>query len=246
MLDGKRTRCIFLPMKRLTVLFLFSYISLINCGGGPSQDLSGLLLLLAGGGPGNSFHCGQTVANPLSYSNYDSSSLPVVITDNSGFISAAGGNNCGAAALVDNDDGTVTDTQNKFLWTLCTAYNPEPIQLYNYVSSSCNTGSVVTADRDITQSQAAAFCESLTFAGHSDWILPDAIQLETLYTASNPYSLDPFGIVAKNSLRRMSVVWTSTQTVHGIIHAYTGTPDRFVAAAKTATGLASLICVAKI
>ncbi|PJZ64722.1 hypothetical protein CH371_16495 [Leptospira wolffii] len=231
-------------MKHLTVLFLFSYISLINCGGGPSQDLSGLLLLLGTGGPANSFHCGQTVANPVSYSSY-SSSLPAVIADNSGFISAAGGNNCGTAALVDNDDGTVTDTQNKFIWTLCTAYNPGTVQLYDYVSPNCNTGAVGT-DRDITQSQAVTFCENLTFAGHSDWILPDAIQLDTLYTASSPYTIDPFAIVAKNSLRRMSVVWSSTQTADGIIHAYTSGTERFVAAEKTAIGLASLVCVAKI
>lgn len=243
MLDGKRTRCIFLTMKHLTVLFLFSYISLINCGGGPSQDLSGLLLLLGTGGPANSFHCGQTVANPVSYSSY-SASLPAVIADSSGFISATGGNNCGTAALVDNDDGTVTDTQNKFLWTLCTAYNPGTIALYDYVSSNCNAGAVVAADRNITQSQAIAFCESLTFAGHSDWILPDAIQLDTLYTTSSPYSLDPFG--TKESLKRLSVVWTSTQTADGIIHTYTSGADRFVAAAKTATSIVSLICVAKI
>lgn len=229
-------------MKHLSAILLFSIITILNCAGPKQDDLSGLLLLLAGGGGGNSFHCGQTVANPVSYSNYGS--LPAVVASSSDFLSAAGGNNCGSAALVDNDDGTVTDTQNKFLWTLCTAYNPGTIQLYDYVSSNCNAGSVVAADRNITQSQAVAFCESLTFAGHSDWILPDAIQLDTLYTTTNPFSLNPFG--TKESLKRLSVVWTSTQTADGIVHTYTSATDRFVAAAKTSNTIASLICVAKI
>ncbi|WP_367898927.1 DUF1566 domain-containing protein [Leptospira sp. WS58.C1] len=227
-------------MKRLTVLLLFSSLSFTNCGSGPSQDLSGLLLLLAGGGGGNStFHCGQTVANPVPYST--TTNQPVASA--SDFITAAGGNNCGSASLVDNDDGTVTDTQNHFLWTLCTAYNPATIQLYDYVSSNCNAGAVVAADRNITQSQAVVFCESLTFAGHSDWILPDAIQLDTLYVASNPYSLTPFG--TKESLKRLGSVWTSTQTTDRIIHTYLGSTDRIVAVGNN-TGLASLICIAKI
>ncbi|TGK56985.1 DUF1566 domain-containing protein [Leptospira wolffii] len=230
-------------MKRLTVLFLFSYISLINCGGGPSQDLSGLLLLLGTGGPANSFHCGQTVANPIPHST----NTNTAVGDPVDFINAAGGNNCGAAALVDNDDGTVTDTENHLLWTLCTAYKSGlTIFLYDYVSSDCNVGGVAGApDKDITQSEAVVFCESLTFAGHSNWILPDAIQLDTLYTTSNPFSLSPFGI--KESLKRLGVIWTSTQTTDRIIHTYTsGTlTTRFVAVGEAA-GQASLICVAKI
>lgn len=214
----------------------------MNCAGPKQDDLSGLLLLLAGGGGGNSFHCGQTVANPVPYSTI-TNQPPASVSD---FITAAGGNNCGSASLVDNDDGTVTDTQNKFLWTLCTAYNASPIQLYDYVSSNCNAGSVVAADRNITQSQAVAFCESLTFAGHSDWILPDAIQLDTLYTTTTPFSLGSFG--TKESLKRLGVVWASTQTNDSIVHAYTnGTAtQRFVAIAASSTTFASLICVAKI
>ncbi|PKA15067.1 DUF1566 domain-containing protein [Leptospira haakeii] len=229
-------------MKHLYAILLVSFISFFNCAGPKQDDLSGLLLLLGAGGPSNSFHCGQTVANPVPYSNY--SAVPAVLASSSDFITAAGGNNCGSASLVDNDDGTVTDNQNHFLWTLCTAFNASPIQLYDYISSNCNAGSVVTADRNITQSQAVAFCESLTFAGHSDWILPDAIQLDTLYTTSNPFSLTPFG--TKESLKRLSVVWTSTQTADGIVHTYTSSTDRFVAAAKTANNVASLICIAKL
>ncbi|TGM86625.1 DUF1566 domain-containing protein [Leptospira licerasiae] len=226
-------------MKHLSAILIFSIIAILNCAGPKQDDLSGLLLLLAGGGGLNSFHCGQTVANPVGYSTATNSP----VASSSDFLTAAGGNNCGSASLVDNDDGTVTDTQNKFLWTLCTAYNPATIQLYDYVSSDCNAGAVVAADRNITQSQAVAFCESLTFAGHSDWILPDAIQLDTLYVASNPYSLTPFG--TKESLKRLGSVWTSTQTADRIIHTYLSATDRFVAVGN-ATGLASLICVAKI
>ncbi|TGM98610.1 DUF1566 domain-containing protein [Leptospira dzoumogneensis] len=228
-------------MKRLTLLFLFSYITLTNCGSDSKQDLSGLLLLLAGG-PGSSFHCGQTVANPVPYTTTTNQS-PASISD---FINAAGGNNCGSASLVDNDDGTVTDTQNHFLWTLCTAYKPAgTILLYDYVTSNCNAGGVVTADRDITQAQAVTFCENLNFAGHTDWFLPDAIQLDTLYISTSPFSLTPFG--TKESLKRLGVVWTSTQTTDKIIHTYTsGTvAQRYVAVADS-TGLASLICVAKL
>ncbi|MEI1278408.1 DUF1566 domain-containing protein [Leptospira venezuelensis] len=233
---------IFLTMKRLTVLFLSFYLSFANCGGAPSQDLSGLLLLLAGGGSGSSSHCGQTVANPIPYTTA-TNNPPASVTD---FINAAGGNNCGAASLVDNDDGTVTDTQNNFLWTLCTAYKPAgSILLYDYVTSNCNAGGVVAADRDMTQSEAVTFCQNLNFAGHTDWVLPDAIQLDTLYISANPFSLTPFG--TKESLKRLGVVWTSTRTADRIVHTYTnGTvSQRFIAVADN-TGLASLICVAKI
>ncbi|EIE00342.1 DUF1566 domain-containing protein [Leptospira licerasiae] len=232
-------------MKRLTLLFLFSYLSLANCGSDSKQDLSGLLLLLAGGGGLNSFHCGQTVANPVTFANANDAYINSV--NNDSFITALGGNNCGTATLVDNDNGTVTDSKNHFLWTLCTGFNSGTgtISLYDYVTGDCNAGSVTANDFNITQAEAETFCDNLTLAGHSDWMLPDAIQLYSLYSSTNPFALSSFG--TKSSLARVGGAWSTTQrNSQSIVNVYGSATDRFFSTNATSTAISSFICVAKL
>ncbi|TGK02165.1 DUF1566 domain-containing protein [Leptospira selangorensis] len=234
-------------MKHLSAILLFSIISILNCAGPKQDDLSGLLLLLAGGGGGNSFHCGQTVANPVNVGFSTSPNSYVANVNNDAFVTALGGNNCESAALVDNDNGTVTDTANHFLWTLCTGYNSSgTILKYDYTSSDCNAASTPTSDDiNITFAQAESFCNSLTFAGHSDWGLPDSIQLFSLYSATTPFALSSFG--TKKSLVRVGGSWSTTQTTsYSIVNSYANATQRFFTTAPSTTSVGSFVCVAKI
>lgn len=247
LLDGKRTRCIFLPMKHLSAILLFSIITILNCAGPKQDDLSGLLLLLGAGGPSNSFHCGQTVANPVDAGFTVTTNTYISNANNDTFVTAMGGNNCESATLTDNDNGTVTDTANHFLWTLCTGYNPSgTILKYDYTSSDCNAGGVTADDINITRAQAESFCNSLTFAGHSDWVLPDAIQLFSLYSTTTPFALSSFG--SKKSVARVGGAWSTTQTTssHSIVNAYASATQRFFTTTASSNNVSSFICVAKI
>lgn len=245
MLDGKRTRCIFLPMKRLTVLFLFSYISLINCGGGPSQDLSGLLLLLGTGGPANSFHCGQTVANPVSFSGTTDGAT---VADESGLIAALGGNNCETPSLTNNGNGTVTDSANRFMWTLCIIDgSASPYKPHTYSNPNC--GAFTGSDSSFNQAQGKSICEALTFAGRSDWEMPDAIQTNSLRDTSSPYALGVFGTTTK-SLPEAQLIWSSsyvtgTVSYHAIFSRYASGAGFYSGDVNT-TPQGAFICVAKL
>ncbi|PJZ79005.1 DUF1566 domain-containing protein [Leptospira neocaledonica] len=233
-------------MKHLSAILLFSIIAILNCAGPKQDDLSGLLLLLAGG-PGNSSHCGQTVANPVDAGFTLTTNTYISNANNSAFVTAMGGNNCESAALVDNDNGTVTDTANHFLWTLCTSYNSSgTISKYNYATGDCAANDPPTTDDiNITLAQAEAFCNSLTFAGHSDWVLPDAIQLFSLYSPTTPFALGSFG--SKKSVTKVGA-WSTTQTTssHTIVHSYGNSTQRFFTTTASTAPIASFICVAKI
>ena len=87
------------------------------------------------------------------------------------------------AALVDNGDGTVTDTQTGLMWQKATAPGT-----YNWQA-------------------ALAYAEGLTLGGHSDWRLPDRNELQTLvdYSRYNP-AIDP--LLASNTVS--SPYWSST------------------------------------
>lgn len=226
-------------MKRLTVLLLFSSLSFTNCGSGPSQDLSGLLLLLAGGGGGNStFHCGQTVANPVSFSSTNGA-----IVDKASLITAMGGDNCQTPSLVDNNNGTVTDTANHFIWTLCVidGTTDEP-----HTYSNPNCGAFGGTDASYDQPAASNVCASLTFAGRSNWKLPDAIQTNLLRSDSSPFALSSFGS-ADNSISDAGTAWSSTviSSSLGIISLYQAT-NSFRSINTNATAQAPVICIAEL
>lgn len=76
----------------------------------------------------------------------------------------AGAPNCVTAGLVDKGDGTVADPRNNLLWTKDALY------------LAGNGGS---------PEDARGKCESLIFAGRSDWFLPDVAQLQTLLPPEN-------------------------------------------------------------
>ncbi|MCR1793400.1 MULTISPECIES: hypothetical protein [unclassified Leptospira] len=230
-------------MKRLTVLFLFSSLSFTNCGSGPSQDLSGLLLLLAGGGGGNStFHCGQTVANPVSVSFGASSGNFVTESD---LLTALGGDNCSTPSLTDNNNGTVTDSENRFIWTLCVLDNASDAP-NTFTSPNCSDFDA--NDSSFNQTNALTTCSNLTFASRSDWILPDAIQLHSLRSTSSPYVLGAFG-TANNSLGDSQTAWSSTiingttETL-GITALYEAT-NVFRAFTPNSVSVTTVVCVAK-
>ena len=73
-----------------------------------------------------------------------------------------------SAALVDNGDGTVTDTVSGLMWQK------------------------ETAPGEYTWKDALAYCETLSLAGHSDWRLPNKNELLSLvdYSRYNP-AIDP-------------------------------------------------------
>lgn len=79
----------------------------------------------------------------------------------------------------DNDDGTVTDTCTGLMWQKNTAdlNNDEQIEILGDTSAWCD---------------AASYCDALSFAGHEDWRLPNARELQSIvdYGRSNP-SIDP-------------------------------------------------------
>lgn len=103
---------------------------------------------------------------------------------------------CSSGRFTDNGDGTVTDTCTGLMWQQDTA--------------DVNGDGEVSEDRvqggDAPEwCEALAYCESLSFAGHDDWRLPNALELESIvdYARSAP-AIDPvFGALG-------SYYWSST------------------------------------
>jgi hypothetical protein len=98
--------------------------------------------------------------------------------------------NVASAALVDNGDGTVTDTGSGLMWQKAT-----PPGTYKWQN-------------------ALSYCENLSFAGYSDWRLPNRNELQSLvdYSRYNP-AIDP--LLASNTVPYN--YWSSTT--------YTGSMD---------------------
>ena len=88
-----------------------------------------------------------------------------------------------SAALVDNGDGTVTDTGSGLMWQKATA----PVTY--------------------TWQNALSYCENLSLAGYSDWRLPNRNELQSLadYSRYNP-AIDPLLVLHTVS----SSYWSST------------------------------------
>jgi len=80
--------------------------------------------------------------------------------------------------LVDNHDGTITDTATGLMWQKCGMG-----QTYNSSTNGCD-GSA----SEYTWQQALAECENFVLAGHSDWRLPNRNELQSIidYSRYNP------------------------------------------------------------
>lgn len=78
------------------------------------------------------------------------------------------------AKYVDNGDGTITDKATGLMWAK------------DGTGAGCNNGSMLAWDAAIT------FAEGLTFAGYSDWRLPNEKELQSIidYSTYNP-AIDP-------------------------------------------------------
>jgi len=72
--------------------------------------------------------------------------------------------------LVDNHDGTITDTTTGLMWQKCSMG-----QTYNSATNGCD-GSAIT----YIWKQALAECESLELVGYSDWRLPNRNELRSI------------------------------------------------------------------
>ena len=84
------------------------------------------------------------------------------------YVRAVRGEAASPLSYIDNGDGTVTDTNTRLIWMRC-AYGQ------TWDGSTC-TGTASTH----TWEQALAEAETLTFAGHSDWRMPNRNELQTL------------------------------------------------------------------
>ena len=68
-------------------------------------------------------------------------------------------------SYTDNGDGTITDNRTGLMW------------VKDGNSAGCNNGSVLTWEGVLT------FCEGLSYAGYSDWRLPNVRELESIVDA---------------------------------------------------------------
>jgi hypothetical protein len=97
--------------------------------------------------------------------------------------------------FTDNGDGTVTDNCTGLMWQKDTADVNGDGQI---------DGNLVGTDT-LSWCDALVYCENLSFAGRSDWRLPNVRELQSIadYGRSNP-SIDPiFGAIAE-------AYWSST------------------------------------
>ena len=68
-------------------------------------------------------------------------------------------------SYTDNGDGTITDNRTGLMW------------VKDGNSEGCNNGGYLTWE------QALTFCEGLSYAGYSDWRLPNVRELESIVDA---------------------------------------------------------------
>jgi len=72
--------------------------------------------------------------------------------------------------LVDNHDGTITDTATGLMWQKCSMG-----QTYNTSTNGCDG-----SENKYTWQQALAACEGLELAGYNDWRLPNRNELQSI------------------------------------------------------------------
>ena len=102
--------------------------------------------------------------------------------------------------LVDNHDGTITDTATGLMWQKCSMG-----QVYNASTNGCD-GSAST----YIWKEALAECENLELAGHDDWRLPNRNELQSIvdYSRSKPSTITTY---FPNTV--LSGYWSSTTLV---------------------------------
>ena len=71
-------------------------------------------------------------------------------------------------SYTDNGDGTVTDNRTGLMW------------VKDGNSAGCNDGTTLTWE------QALTFCEGLSYAGYSDWRLPNVRELDSIVKCEGP------------------------------------------------------------
>ena len=103
-----------------------------------------------------------------------------------------------AKTYTDNGDGTVTDPTTGLTWMRCSMG-----QTWDGVNSTC-TGTASTHTFD----QANALTGTVTFAGQSDWRLPNIRELQTIVDRSR--YLPTIDIVAFPGTPTSSAYWTSS------------------------------------
>jgi hypothetical protein len=116
-----------------------------------------------------------------------------------------GNTHYGQNMFVDNEDGTITDEATGLMWMTAD-------------SGWFNVGDI--SDGTMNWEDALAWCERLTFAGHSDWRLPNAKELQSIvdYSRSpdttNSAAINPLfqttEIVNTAGLKDWAYYWTST------------------------------------
>jgi hypothetical protein len=115
-------------------------------------------------------------------------------------------------SFFDNLDGTVTDTTTGLIWQKC-SYGQE----WDNNQKVC-TGSPVT----VTWKQALDAAETLTWAGHEDWRLPNLNELQTLvdYTHNDP-AVNPIFAADTSSSEYWSSSPASPRLVY-FVHFFSG------------------------
>lgn len=130
------------------------------------------------------------------------------------FLFVRGNNSYGQNSFVDNGNGTITDNATGLTWL-------------GADSGSFNAGS--HGDGSLNWQEALSWCESLDYAGQTDWRLPDAKELHSIvdYTRSpdttNSAAIDPLFTVTylPNGVNNTGTgnyphTWTSTTHLDGI------------------------------
>lgn len=102
-----------------------------------------------------------------------------------------------SAEMIDNGDGTVTDTETGLMWQQKTATETDAPAL-GWVAGR------------LDWEDALRYCETLSLAGHDDWRLPDRNELQSLvdYAAYLP-AIDKTAFPDTLS----AVYWSSTSNV---------------------------------
>ena len=83
---------------------------------------------------------------------------------------------------ISGSDDVVVDNVSGLMWTKCT------LNAGGGLSTQDDCGDVAATTPKVTRSNAISHCESLSYAGHSDWRLPSASELFTLvnFNIGNP------------------------------------------------------------
>lgn len=122
-------------------------------------------------------------------------------------------------SYVDNQDGTISDPKHGTMWQ--------------------------KADDGVERSwpEAVTYCESLELAGHNDWVLPKAYQLEGLIDTATSPTIDPLFAV------KASYYWSATDSTsstdsakyvnffYGNTYTYSKTKPYYVLCVREATAL---------